>query len=78
MKKSEVAEVTKCGILDMQVCVPKEWTDKQVVNFANTNNPSGTHKGWFIRKQGNEALGGCDERVVCSKYPNKVHIMLEC
>uniref|UniRef100_A0A6H1ZZV0 Uncharacterized protein n=1 Tax=viral metagenome TaxID=1070528 RepID=A0A6H1ZZV0_9ZZZZ len=32
------AEVTKTGALDMQVCVPEDWTGEQVVEFANNEN----------------------------------------
>ncbi len=35
---SEAAEVTRCGALDMQVCVPAEWTDEQVKAFADREN----------------------------------------
>jgi len=28
-------EVTRCGALDMQVCVPNSWTDEQVKEFAD-------------------------------------------
>jgi len=70
-------QVTRSGILDMQVCVPKEWTNKQVLEFAENQNPCGTSCGWQIRKQGCELLGGCDERVTCCENKNKVHIMLD-
>ena len=36
------AQVMRTGLLDMQVCVPKEWTDEQVLNFAEKENPCGT------------------------------------
>lgn len=31
---SDIAEITRRGICSMQVCVPKSWTDDQVVDFA--------------------------------------------
>lgn len=68
--------VTKAGALDMQVCVPEDYSDEDVLIFANRENPCGTTGGWQIRRQGDEALSGCNERVVCSLDPNKVHIML--
>lgn len=71
------AVTTKLGALSMQVCVPKELTDEQVIEFAEDDNPSGTDKGWIIRKQGDESLMGKDERVVCEDDPEKVHIMLD-
>ena len=74
---SEEAEVTRRGALDMQVCVPKDWTDKQVKEFADTVNMCGTDHGWHIRKDGDPALAGCDERATCSDRDGFVHVMLD-
>lgn len=71
------ATVTKRGIFDMQVCVPANWTDEQVVGFAERENPSGTSLGWKIRKEGSPWLAGAPERVKCAESDN-VHIMLDC
>lgn len=68
--------VTRYGVLDCQVCVPKEWTDEQVVEFANALNSPGTDT-WHIRKQGDPALKGDSERVQCAERPGFVHIMLD-
>jgi hypothetical protein len=70
-------EVTRTGALDMQVCVPREWTNEQVLDFANRENLCGTMNGWHIRKQGDEALAGADERVVCKGRLGFVHVMLD-
>lgn len=77
MKKLYKPQVTRHGLLDMQVCIPKEWTDEQVVEFANKENPCGTTNGWQIRREGDEALAGCEERVQCGDRENYVHIMLD-
>ena len=74
---SEIAEVTIKGLLSMQVCVPKDWTDEKVKQFAEAQYPSGTTNGWFIRREGDKKLEGMPERNPCSKYQNKVHIMLD-
>lgn len=71
------AEITKRGALDCQVCVPADWTDEQVKSFADRHNLCGTEYGWHIRRQGDEALKGCDERVQCESRPGHVHIMLD-
>ena len=71
-------EVTQRGFLSMQVCVPADWTDDQVKAFADTENPAGTENGWFVRKQGDAALAGCDERVKCGCREGAVHIILDC
>ena len=69
--------VTKFGILDMQACVPKDWSDEQVVGFAETNHPCGTSAGWHVRKEGSELLAGNPERVACSGRNGFVHVMLD-
>ena len=71
------AEVTRAGFLDMQVCVPSDWSDNKVVAFAESNNPCGTTGGWQIRREGDEALAGCAERVPCEDRDGFVHIMLD-
>lgn len=70
-------EIIIWGAIDMQVCVPSDWTDKQVKDFADSNNPSGTTHGWSIRRQGDKALTGDNERVECSTKNCFVHIMLD-
>ena len=65
------------GALDMQVCVPKDWTDEQVIAFAEKENPCGTKYGWHVRKEGSKLLGACHERVPCEKFENMVHIVLD-
>jgi hypothetical protein len=71
------ATVTRQGALDMQVCVPAEWTDEQVKAFANRENPCGTSHGWQIRREGDKALAGAKERVQCKTLESNVHIMLD-
>jgi len=71
------AEITMRGFLDMQVCVPTDWTDEQVVDFVECDSPCGTSNGWGIRRQGSERLDGADERVPCVARADHVHIMLE-
>ena len=70
------AEITRYGALDTQVCVPAEWDDSQVKDFANRTNPSGTG-GWHIRKEEDPALNGDPERVPCTRKNGFVHIMLD-
>ncbi len=72
-----VAQVTKRGALDMQVCVPAYWSDAAVLALARNENPCGTESGWHIRRQGDDALGGADERVQCGAIVGHVHIMLD-
>lgn len=69
--------VARVGWMDMQVCVPMEWTDAQVVVFAEVANPCGTRSGWSIRREGNPLLGGAGERVLCDDRMGCVHIVLD-
>lgn len=75
--KNDGAQVTKCGALSMQVCVPADWGDFAVKAFADQENLCGTEHGWFIRREGDKALAGAPERVPCSSRPGFVHIMLD-
>jgi len=74
-----IAEVSRVGFLDMQVCVPSSWTDDQAIEFAETENPCGTENGWAIRKEGSEYLNGSPERAECldKNKCNFVHITLD-
>lgn len=73
--------VTIRGVIDMQVCVPKDWSDDRVVDFANRENPAGTDYGWYITRAGDRALNGDPERTTCQADDRSsayVHIMLHC
>ena len=69
--------VTRIGLLDMQVCIPTDWSDEQIAAFAELGQPCGTTHGWQIRRQGDKALSGDDERVPCGERPGFVHVMLD-
>ena len=69
--------VTRRRGLSIQVCVPKDWSDKQATEFAESEAPCGTELGWQIRRQGSELLAGADERVQCQAIPDYVHITLD-
>lgn len=71
-------EITRRGLLDMQVCVPARFTDEQVEQFANDNNPTGIESQWSIRREGDPHLAGAAERVPCEQRAGCVHIMLDC
>jgi hypothetical protein len=66
----------KAYALQMQVCVPKEWDDTQVKDFAEKSNPCGTKNGWFIQREGDERLKGDPERAQCVEHGSHCHIML--
>ena len=70
-------EVTRIGVLDMQACVPDDWTDVQIKDFAYKENCCGTKNGWQIRKEGDKLLKGMPERNPCAERNGYVHIMLD-
>jgi hypothetical protein len=70
-------EVTKTGALDMQVCVPADWADEQIKDFADRAKLCGTTHGWVIRREGDKRLLGRAERVPCAERPGFVHVMLD-
>lgn len=72
------AEVIKAKGLAMAVCVPSGWTDEQIKEFADGENPAGTQNGWHVRKEGDECLRGTPERVPCSSRIDFVHVTLGC
>jgi hypothetical protein len=69
--------MTRTSFLSMQVCVPKEFTDEQARDFAESKNPCGTEHGWQIREEGDPRLKGDPHRVQCREHPENVHIMLD-
>ena len=71
------AEVLRTGIFNIQVCIPVDWTDAQVLEFAESEYPCGTENGWLIRREGDKALCGAPERNPCVERASHVHIMLD-
>jgi hypothetical protein len=77
MKATEEPVVTRCGALDMQVCVPEGYPDWRVLEFAEEQNPCGTTGGWQIRREGSKYLAGAPERNPCDEREGFVHITLD-
>ena len=69
-------EVIRRGALDMQVCVPREYDDAAVKNFADTMNPCGTEHGWQIRTDP-KLLAGCSVRNPCEARSGFIHVTLD-
>lgn len=72
------ATITQRNALDMQVCVPQDWTDKRVLEFANFENPCIGGHFWIIRREEDKILAGDRERIPCNDRDGFVHIMLDC
>ena len=73
----EDPQMTRCGAVDAQACVPEGYTDAEVVAFAESRYPSGTELGWRVRKEGDRFLEGAPERVPCAERSGYVHVMLD-
>jgi len=72
------AEILKITALSMQVCVPKDWDDDQIHEFANDTESLLGSMSWEIRREGSVLLNGDPERAQCSSKPDHVHLMLDC
>ena len=71
-------EITRQGLLSIQVCVPHDWKDEQVTDFANQELPTSIKSRWSIRKAGHKLLQNDPERQPCNERSNFCHIMLDC
>ena len=69
--------ITRRGVFDCQVCVPKTYSDGQAMKFISDVNPCGTSGGWHMRKNGDELLRGDKERTPCEEREDYVHIMFD-
>ena len=78
MNSQESSVITRVSSLDMQVCVPTDWTDEQMKAFADRENPTGLEAGWCVTRTGDRHLAGDPERKPCSRRSGFVHVMLHC
>lgn len=70
------AVVSRYGMLNMQVCVPADWTNEQARAFAEREYPCGTSAGWSMRTAETEG-DGYPERNPCHDRPGYVHITFD-
>lgn len=63
---SKTPTVTIAKALSVQVCVPEDWSDDQVKEFAEGEYPCGTSHGWSPRP----------DRVRCADGGGMVHVVL--
>jgi hypothetical protein len=67
------AVITRTGIFDCQVCVPKTYTDEQVLDLVERQ----YEMRGGVRREGDKMLGGDPERAQCTKYPENCHIVVD-
>lgn len=64
-------EFVRFSLLWVQVCVPADFTDAQVEQFANSEHPTGISSTWQIQRL-DPVRADCHERADC------VHLVLTC
>lgn len=67
-KPIDEPKVTRAGVFNNQVCVPIGYTDRQILDFIESEHPAGTSGGWFIT----EELG----KVPCSERDGYIHVVV--
>ena len=70
------AQIIRIGFFQMQLCVPKEFSDKEIIEFAERENPAGTQNGWNLVRDGDEILGGDSARVQCLEIEDNIHVVV--
>lgn len=76
LPKTQLPAVIRMGMFDMQVCVPKDWSDAEVRAFAAQQVLCGTEQGWQIRTK-EKGDSKYRTRVECANNPDFVHIVLD-
>lgn len=70
------ATLLRIGVLGIEVCVPKNWTDEQVLEFVKADKMCVSKTGFEIVREGDKSLKGEPERRQCKIHKKNVHIML--
>lgn len=71
----KVPEIVRWSLLSLQVCVPEEYTDEAVTEFANKNQPTGLDHDWQIKT---DYENPANIRVPCESRRGCVHVVLTC
>ena len=70
--------LVRMSLINLQVCVPKEFTDEQAEEAANQLHPTGISSKWTMREAEDPTQMGAPLRVQCQQHPENVHIMMVC
>jgi hypothetical protein len=65
-------EIVRMGMLFIQVCVPENFSDDQVEEFANSEHGTGIKSKWTIDRSQVNVRAKCEEREGCT------HLVLVC
>lgn len=69
-------EIIKQRAMGMQLCVPEDWSQDDILRFAEKEAPCGTTNGWFLCDDGHPSLGDSPARVPCAQQDGFVHVVV--
>lgn len=71
----KVPEIVRWSLLSMQVCVPEDYTDEAITEFANRNHPTGIESQWQIKTEYDDDT---PVRTPCESRRGCVHVVVIC
>ncbi len=77
MKERIIITKAMHGIAGMIVCCVKGVKDKEILDFCNVNNPSGTRGGWGKVIKKDKEHPQC-EPVACQDVKGRTHFIVTC
>lgn len=77
-EKKMSIEIAQFHVLNIVVCADKEHTEKEILAFAELNNPAGTRAGWThdSTKEWDTMFGKMKSPTPCDQDSNKRHWIL--
>ncbi len=69
-------EVLRVGLVQLQACCPKCWTNNKIEESANIQHPTGVHSDWQVQKE--NCPNGDAPKVTCADDATRQHVMLTC
>jgi len=73
---AQEASILRNSVFIVQVCVPKDWTDQEVIDFTERECPNRGTFNWSIVRTGDRLLDDNPRRVNCAENENFVHMVL--
>lgn len=70
--------VVRSSLLWMQVCVPKDWTNKQVEEWVNKDSPTGITMPWVLTTQAHADEHGYELCAQCQAFGSHHHRLVVC
>lgn len=70
-------ELIGSRLVSVQVCVPDNWSNDQVIDFVQRMPVSWEKEAWEVRKDGDVLLCGHPAKTPCKKKPGYIHMFLD-